>query len=233
MSKQPNLSVVEAANKPKKEPSTHGGGGSGGGSGDNEASFEFELNYLIKDGCFYQKSSSRDGTPKDILLANGIFWIEREITCDSGLADTTILRVSGKRANGQLLPVKDIPAKQFYTSLTNWINEAWGTKVFISTGVSIKDNLRAAIQKYSTRNGDIPIHTVYQYSGWKHLNNEWVYLTGNGGINKTGLIDNIEVDLGPANMQHYRLPAPLSGHELREAAEKVLLILNICPEKPY
>ena len=57
MSKQPNLSVVEAANKPKKEPSTHGGGGSGGGSGDNEASFEFELNYLIKDGCFYQKSS--------------------------------------------------------------------------------------------------------------------------------------------------------------------------------
>ena len=115
----------------------------------------------------------------------------------------------------------------------NWPNEHWGTTPFIYPGAAKKDNLRAAIHLYSNLNGDVPRRVIYKYTGWKKLNDAWVYLTGSGAITANGLIDGVEVDLGSGHMSRYQLPAPLAGDELKQAVNEALLLMTICPNKPH
>ncbi|MFI3198036.1 MAG: hypothetical protein QX196_06925, partial [Methylococcaceae bacterium] len=74
---------------------------------------------------------------------------------------------------------------------------------------TVERNLQAAIQPYSSLNGDVPSSTVYKYTGWKKINDAWHYLTGSGAITAAGLVENVEVDLGSGNMKRYQLPSPL------------------------
>ncbi len=130
-------------------------------------------------------------------------------------------------------PLVDVPMKEFMSSRSTWVSDAWGLKPYIETGATVRENLRAAIQLYSSLDGDVPSSTVYRYTGWKKLNDTWHYLTGSGAITAAGRVENIEVDLGTGNMKRYQLPAPLTGNELVTAANSTLLLLKVCPENPH
>ncbi len=231
--KRPVLEVVGSA----KKPTTKTGGGGGAGSGSGASKVEKFGDYSIKNGAFHQVKAVRAGGDGDgfveFALCNFTCKIVEEITQDDGLADSTFLRVEGRRNDGVSLPLVDVPAKSFYSSLGNWPNEHWGTTPFIFPGPAKKDNLRAAIHLYSNLKGDIPRRTVYKFTGWKKINDAWHYLTGSGAITAAGLVGGIEVDLGSGHMSRYQLPAPLTGDELKTAVASALAFLAICPNKSY
>lgn len=240
-SDKPTVSnVVQLAKKPagKKAVKNTGkgnGSGTGGGSGSDKAQ-QFG-DYLIKNGMFHQSKAVRSGPDGggfvEFPLCDFYCRIIEEVIADDGLADTSYLRIEGKRSDGVVLPMVDVPAKSFYSSQGNWANEHWGTLPFIYPGAAKRDNLRAAIQLYSKLSGDIPRRAVFKFTGWKKINDQWHYLTGSGAITVDGLVDSVQVDLGLGHMSRYALPAPLTGDLLKHAVTEALALLEICPGKPH
>ncbi|MDP1665515.1 MAG: cell wall-binding protein [Methylobacter sp.] len=230
---RPILEVVNSAKKPTgKKP------GNTGGSGGNGASKEQRFgDYIIKNGAFYQTKAVKAGPDSsatvEFPLCDFTCRIVEEITSDDGLADATFLRIEGRRINGVPLPLVDVPAKNFYSSQGNWANDHWGTLPFIYPGAAKKDNLRACIHLYSQLNGDVPRRTVFKFTGWKKINDQWHYLTGSGAITADSLIGGVEVDLGAGHMSRYQLPEPLTGEPLKQAVSDALALLDVCPNKPH
>ncbi len=235
--KPPILEVVKSAKTPKANQAKPTGSGSGGtGSGSKKAARFGE--YGIENGAFVQFKMMRiegtsDRAENSFPLCDFTCRIVEDVIADDGLTDTGFLRLEGHRADGKPLPLVDIPAKAFYATQGNWVNEAWGTLPFIYPGNSKKDNLRACIELYSKLEGDIPRRTIYRYTGWKKINDEWQYLTGSGAITAAGLVDNVQVDLGSCNMSRYNLPVPLAEDALKQAAMDALLLLEVCPHRPH
>ena len=235
--KPPVLEVVKGAKSPKAtQTKPTGGGGGGTGSGSKTAQRFGE--YGIENGAFVQFKMMRiegssDRAENSFPLADFTCRIVEEVIADDGLTDTSFLRLEGRRADGVALPLVDIPAKSFYATQGNWANEYWGTLPFIYPGAAKKDNLRACIQLYSRLEGDIHRRTIYRFTGWKKINDAWHYLTGSGAITGAGLVNDVQVDLGPGNMGRYSLPAPLSEDTLKQAAIDALLLLQVCPHRPH
>lgn len=232
--KKPVLELVNSAKKPPPKKSDNMGGNGGGKGSKNPVRFD---DYAIINDAFHQIKVVKDGEggfkTVEIPLCNFTCHIVEEIIADDGLADTNFLRIEGKRSDGKLLPIIDVPIKSFYSSQANWVNEHWGTVPFINPGAAKKDNIRAAIQLYSCLNGDIPRRTIYKYIGWKKINGHWHYLTGAGSLTADGLISGAEVELGGGHMSRYQLTAPLKGDALRQAVNDTLALFSLCPSKPY
>lgn len=222
----PILEVVKSTKKPAKKPD-----GTGGGTKIDKN--EIFGGYTKIKGAFNQLGKRRDdGTFDTWPLCDFTCRILLEVIAEDGLNDTSFLRIEGRRADGLLLPAVDVPAKAFYGSQGSWPNEAWGTRVLVLPGSAKVANLRTAVIQYSRTYGDIQRHVVYKYVGWKKINDQWHYLTGSGAITANGLVDSVEVDLGPGNMSRYRLPAPLTGDQLKHAAADALLLLQAVPTRP-
>lgn len=234
--KPPILEVVKGAKHPKSTGTKPTGNGGGTGNGSKKAVRFGE--YGIESGAFVQFKMMRiegssDRAENSFPLCDFTCRVVEEVIADDGLTDTSFLRVEGRRADGVVLPLVDIPAKAFYATQGNFANEYWGTLPFIYPGNAKKDNLRACIQLYSRLDGDIPRRTIYRFTGWKKINDEWQYLTGSGAIADGGLVDGVQVDLGPGNMSRYALPAPLSDDTLKQAVADALLLLEVCPHRQH
>ncbi len=235
--KPPILEVVKGAKSPKAtQTKPTGSGGGGTGSGSKKAARFGE--YGIENGEFVQfkimrVEGSNDRAEGYAPLCNFTCRIVEEVIADDGLTDTNFLRLEGRRADGKPLPLVDIPSKSFCAVQGNWANEYWGMLPLIYSGNQKKDNLRVCIQLYSMLEGDIPRRTIYRFTGWKKINDEWQYLTGSGAIAAAGLVEDVQVDLGPGNMNRYNLPAPLAEDALKQAAIDALLLLEVCPHRPH
>jgi hypothetical protein len=234
MTKPENKPVLELIKTAKKPTTKKNGSGNGGGS-DTSQEQRFG-DYLIRNGAFHQSKAVRNGedrTTVEFPLCDFTCQIIEEITSDDGLSDDSHLRIEGKRINGTALPVVDVPAKNFFSTQGSWVNDHWGTSPFIYPGAAKKDNLRACIQLYSRLNGDVPRRTIFKFTGWKKIDEQWHYLTGSGAMTAEGLIAGTEVDLGTGHMSRYQLPVPLSGEALHQAAADALALLEICPNRPH
>jgi Putative cell wall binding repeat len=232
----PILEVVKAAKKPKSSNNKTTGNSSGGNGRCSKPPERFG-EYLIKNGSFHQSRAVKAGPDGsgfvEFALCDFACKIVEEVTAEDGLNDASFLRIEGRRGDGLPLPAADIPAKSFFSSQGSWANEAWGSRVLVYPGTAKKDNLRAAVHQYSRLTGDIPRRVIYKFTGWKKIDGHWHYLNANGAITENGLINTVQVDLGPGNMGRYALPAPLAGDELRQAVNVALLLLEVAPKKPH
>lgn len=231
---KPLLEIVKNTKKPTGTKTGNSGGSGGNGSSKTQKFGE----YVVKNGAFHQVKTVKAGPDGssgviEFPLCDFTCRIVEEVTQDDSLADTTFLRIEGRRANGALLPLVDVPAKSFYASQGNWANEYWGTLPFIYPGAAKKDNLRACIHLFSQLNGDVPRRQVFRFTGWKKIDDTWHYLTGSGAITNSGLVGGVEVDLGAGHMGRYQLPAPLVGEQLKVAVADTLALLDVCPSKPH
>ncbi|MCD2452462.1 hypothetical protein GO003_018930 [Methylicorpusculum oleiharenae] len=220
-------SILDGA-KPKTKK-----GKSGGGASDE---IIISPEYMIKDGRPVQRYCKANGDLKYIQLADSVFKLERQIileTCLSKKAEKSLL-VSARRYDGVNLPAVEIPNDDFNSSRSNWPNLYFDTRVYIPAGISIIQHLKCLTELHSKQihGGDLPVKTVYDYTGWKEIDNKWCFLTGSGAITENGLSTDVEVRMGDANNERYRLPPPLVGDELREATAIVLKLLDVCPNKP-
>jgi len=233
--KKPVLELVNSAKKPAGKKPNNTGGSGGSGSSTKQKRFG---EYGIVGGAFAQfrmmrVDGSSDRAESSFPLCNFTARIIEEVLHDDGLTDSSFLRIEGRRADGLVLPVADVPSKNFYSTQGSWPNDAWGIKVAVNPGAAKRDNLRFCLHQYSNLEADVPSRIVYKYTGWKKINEQWHYLTGSGAITAAGLVDTVETDLGSGHMSRYALPAPLAGDELRAAINETLQLMTICPNKPH
>jgi hypothetical protein len=127
---RPVLELVETAKRPPRKITPNknngGNGGAGGGGGADKAQRFGE--YIIKNNAFHQVKTVKAGLDGsgvvEIPLCDFVAKITEEIVCDDGLSDTSFLRIEGRRNDGRMLPLADVPAKEFYSQQGNWVNSS-------------------------------------------------------------------------------------------------------------
>lgn len=173
--------------------------------------------YGVEDGRIVHYRQTKDAVVAD-SLCNFDAEIQEEILLDDGAEAQRAFIVEGRLDTQAALPAARVPVAKF--SSMNWVAECWGRRAIVNAGSSTRDHLRVAIQKLSPNARD---RHVYTHTGWRTINNQWLYLSGS-----TADADGFEVDLG-SELQRYRLPVCA---EDRVGAMKVSLeLLKVAPLK--
>ena len=165
--------------------------------------------FCISDGRIWFMRKGRDfkdGKPVEIptpLTHNFVSLIEEQLNFDDGMQNSTAFSVIGRHKNGRLLTTLTIQATQYIPM--QWPVKHWGALSIVEADQATPRRLANAILILS---GDIPIIDIYQYTGWRLLQNGWHYLSGSGAIGATGLDPTIRVDLGFEELANFSLPEP-------------------------
>ncbi len=165
------------------------------------------------------------GGAVDVVLANFEARITREIMLDDGSEQSISLEIESVIEGGAQPPIATVTAEKF--AGMSWIVPAWGTRAIVSPGPSMRDHLRAAIQRCST---DVTREIRYAHTGWRRIDDRDVYLHGGGAIGENGVVDGITVELA-RDLSNYVLPAPPDGDKLRQALRSSLGLLDVGPDR--
>jgi len=154
-------------------------------SSDDDSECE-EPKYRIENGRILARRQSRDGTFWQ-PLSNFAAYVSEELALDNGVEETRAFQIEGHLQSGEPLAAIRVPVEQFASMA--WVTGKWGLKTVVSAGLATRDQVREAIQLLSP---EAQLRRVFTHTGWRKLDDRWVYLTGGGAVG----IDGIEVDLG-------------------------------------
>ncbi len=118
-----------------------------------------------------------------------------------------------------------VPASQFANM--GWSVEQLGAGAIVYPGFGLKDHARTAVQLLS---GAIPERRVYTHTGWRKVDDGWVFLHAGGTIGSIGTVLEIIVNL-PSALARFALPSPLTGDALCEAVRASLALLDVAPDQ--
>ncbi|MFO1432453.1 MAG: toprim domain-containing protein [Candidatus Competibacteraceae bacterium] len=155
--------------------------------------------YSVEEGCLTYWKETQHGVTA-VRLGNFKARIAAEIVLDDGAEQRRRIELKGRLDNGTPLPPVTIPASQF--AGMNWVLAQWGSAAVITAGQTIKDHIRCAIQWLS--NGQVARRSVFEHTGWRRIDDAWVYLCQGGAIGATGWLPGYNVEL-PGPLQDYRL----------------------------
>jgi len=88
------------------------------------------------------------------------------------------------------------------------------------------EHAKCAIQSLSL---GLKSRFVYAHTGWREIDDEWLYLHDGGAIGANGARD-VEIDL-PAYLVPFNLPLPASPDEVRACMKAVLALLDVAPDE--
>ena len=151
--------------------------------------------YFIDDNGYLCRWKEKSDTQIAVRLANFNAHIVDEITEDNGIDRTHYFGIEGTIRDG-LLPYTRVTASQFPSMA--WVFKEWGNRAILEAGQNTKDLVRHAIQVQSK---DAKRLMVYTHTGWREMNDQWMYLSGSGAIGS----DDIVVTL-PEALKRYAIP---------------------------
>lgn len=114
-----------------------------------------------------------------------------------------------------------LPAKEF--SKMDWPYSRIGADAIVYPGAAAREHLRVAIQLLS---GIIRKETVFRSTGWRKINDQWVFLHGGGAVGNQSV--SVELEAG---MENYYLPAPPDQGTLTEAIRASLRFLDLADRR--
>jgi len=114
------------------------------------------------------------------------------------------------------LALISVPTAQFGTM--SWVSERW-PQATVYAGASIKDHLRSYLQSTLV---DTKPQYVFTHSGWRQVENEMVYLSSAGGLDR----DDVDVELDQA-LSRYSLPENPDDITKEDAWECSMLFMDI------
>jgi hypothetical protein len=182
------------------------------------------LPYFEARGCIHRNAVTGEG-PVPVALCNFSARIVEDLERDDGAEKTRMLAIEGTLADGTPLPRVEIAADSF--PRMDWIVPAWGTRAVVFAGLGTKDHLRAALQLLS---GHVPRRTVYRHTGWREIEDSWVYLHAGGAIGPNDPAPEVAVSL-PEPLTGFELPDPPEGPELVDAVQASLGLLRLGPDR--
>lgn len=170
-------------------------------------------------GLVWMKPTQNGSVP--VPLTNFAARIVSDVAEDDGTEHRRLYEIES-RINGRVHHFM-IPAANF--AAMNWVTEHLGATALVYPGVGAKDHARAAIQILSD---SIHERRVYIHTGWRKVNDKWVYLHAGGAISYGGSVSDVEVRL-PDALMRYELPAPVDCDALVEAVRASLRTLKLAP----
>jgi hypothetical protein len=172
--------------------------------------------YRVENGRICIEKTTREGEILTLPLCEFTARVTEELVLDNGADTTRAFILSGALATGQPLPTARVPVSRF--AGMSWITEQWGSRA-INAGLSVRDQLREAIQRLSS---PPRVRRVFTHTGWHEAQGEWVFLTSSGAVGRDGY----EVDLG-TDLTRYSLPR--IPKDPVEAMQHSLRLLEIAP----
>jgi hypothetical protein len=138
-----------------------------------------------------------------VLLTNFNATIVAEHNRDDGSQDIRrTFVIEGELADGTKLPRIEVLAADF--DHMKWMPEKWGWAPYIVPGRMHREHAAAAIRTLST---SPEVVTMHLHTGWRKINDRFVYLHGDGGIGAEGAVPGLLVDL-PEGMRDFHLETP-------------------------
>ncbi len=168
---------------------------------------EIRAAYCISDGRICRRRVVEDLEHLE-PLANFTSRICRSVRVDDGNGnESAIWEIDGLLQDNTSLGTAKVPPKEFLQGNEWWA--AYGPRAVIHAGRGIKDQFREAVQVLSP---DVVEVRVYAHTGWRRIDDQWVYLHFGGAVGGSG----ITVEL-PSKYSSYALP------EVPEAGRKAIL----------
>lgn len=170
-------------------------------------------------GLVYDKPLGDGSIP--MQLTNFDAQIIEDVTEDDGVEDCRVFAIRGHLGNRVF--EFQIPANRFQSM--SWVNEHMGAEAVLHAGLGIKDLARVAIQLLSE---GVVRRTVYKHTGWRRINDVWIYLHGGGAIGPAGPVPELEVSLS-GELSRFTLPEVPRCEELRECVRQTLRLRRLAP----
>jgi hypothetical protein len=172
-------------------------------------------------GLIWDKPSQNGATP--VPLTNFSARIVADVAEDDGAEVKRHFEIEAR--SGERHARFNVPAARFASM--NWPTEHLGALALVYPGFGTKDHARAAIQLLSE---EVEERRIYTHTGWREVDDVWVYLHGGGAIGPEGMLEDIEVRLD-GELSRYRLPAPPVGETRKAAVQSSLGIWGIGPDR--
>ena len=173
--------------------------------------------YEVLGGQICQRQYDRYGGETINPLANFSAQIVGDVAEDNGQDTQRYFTLTGKMADGTLLPTTEIKAQEF--SKMSWVMPEWGARAMVTAGNGTKEHLRAAIQTLST---DIATRREYAHMGWREIDDAPRFLSAGGAVGNEAVAVRL-----PAILSSYRLPTSVDKNSLPDAIRASLRFIDI------
>ena len=146
--------------------------------------------------------------------------IVTDITLDDDVETTKTFEVEAKLF-GRVMRFT-IPSHQFAS--LNWATERLGARAIVQPGQMIARRAAVAVQMLS---GEIPENKVFAHTGWRRIDDDWVFLHAGGALGAGGPRVEARVSL-PRELSRYHFP-DIVEETLRADVEASLGLRRIGP----
>lgn len=183
--------------------------------------------YTFRDGTIVWFRRKGNGETTEVVLANFSATIERIVYIDDGQTETSRLELRAELHGKSKLV--SVPTHRFPS--LNWVIPELGPRAILTPGSTIKDHARAAIQHLSA---EPEVVRRYAHTGWTRLEDGTdVFLHAGGAIGPIGPIgpQMEEGGLTESVPDSFVLPDPPTGELLAVAADSVLQLLDVGPDR--
>jgi hypothetical protein len=172
----------------------------------------------VEGNCVYfHRVDGRTGAVTQTQISNFDARIAEEVVFDDGSGEVArVFYLTGTHQNGRRLSKARVGALEF--GAMTWIPREWGAGAVVRAGFGHREQLREAIQTLS----DPARQVIYQHTGWREVDGEWVFLFHGGAIGA----DDVTVDLDRA-LNRYALPD--LAEDVQEAVQMSLGFLDCGP----
>lgn len=158
----------------------------------------------------------------------GNFWarISHELTVEDGLNPPTVrYSIEGGLADGQPLQPIQVEARMF--GKLDWVPDNWGMRPVFHLPPGKAYLAARAIQEISM--DTVQRERLFTCTGWREAGEQRGFLSSSGWLTADGLDEQVRVDLGSNNLQHYFLPN--ESFENEAAVRASLEFLSLGPRR--
>lgn len=176
--------------------------------------------YRVRAGGFSLVKFTQAGEV-ETPLTNFVARIIRDVAEDDGVETRRFFEVEAELKGRRY--AFTVPAERF--AAMNWPTEHLGASAIVYAGQGNRDHARVVAQLGS---GEVPTVHIYAHTGWRRVNDEWVYLHAGGAIGRVGRVESIRVGFS-GNLEKRRLPDPIEREELERAILGSLGLWKLAP----
>lgn len=151
--------------------------------------------YCTNNGCLSRWEPDGPGKPLCTFMAIP----SATVTIDNGITKHSEYIIKCWNHNGRRLDDVRVPAAEFGGQM-RWLDTAWPGEVNINVGSTVRESIRHAMTSAGMAMGKRV--TMYTHTGWRKINDRYVYLTQGGAIGADG---SVSVELGNGKLSRYAI----------------------------